>query len=343
MPVVVITGDEEFLRGEEMDAALARVKDAEILRLDADTESRELSAVLDELRMRSLFGGRKAVVIEGEKFLTANAESLASFIKKEMPKLEDVLLVVSADKVPSGIATAAKKSGEVKEVKKMYSTDYHTGRPSASSPFGVWVRQRAAKSGLQLDEEAVLRVIEASGENSRAAAGLLDTLSGRGGKKATAEDIDALMGGEGAAVPYRLEDAVLAGNLAEALDIADSAYRYGIVSFDKYTQSEGSVTGMLMRVLVQAVTNLTRLKEDSSEAAARTLRIFKPRYNRYTAALKRIKADELVKLLDDAFRAEFVFKSGIMGGKEMVEWLSARICGADVRSPESFGEILSRH
>ena len=343
MSVVVITGDEEFLRGEEMEAALAKAEGAEILRLNADTENRELSAVLDELRMRSLFSGRKAVVIEGEKFLSANAGSLASFIAKEMPKLKDVLLVVSADKVPAGIMTAAKKSGEVKEVKRMYSTDYHTGRPSASSPFGTWVRQKASKLGLKLDEEAVLSVIEASGENSRSAAGLLDTLADAGGKTVTAEKIYELMGGEGAALPYRLEDAVLAGNLAEALEITGCAYRCGIVFFDKFTQSGGNTTGMLMRVLVQAVTNLTRLKEDSSESAARALRIFKPRYSRYTAALRRLRPDELVRLLDDAFRAEFVFKSGIMGGREMVEWLSARICGADVRSPESFGEILSRH
>jgi len=341
MPITAVSGEDEFLRSEEVGKALESAGGAEVIRIDGDAEPVELSGVLDELRMRSLFTARKAVVIEGAKFLAQNAKQLADYILKESPALQDVVLVISAERVPAVVAKAAAKAGELREVRRMFATDYLTGQPSAGSPFGRWIAARARAMGMKLDAEAVVRAIEASGENTRAAAGLLDALALTGKGVKTAGDVEALSGSAGAAVPYRLEDAVLDADVAAALSLVDSAYRNGIQTFERHTQSEGTITAMLLRVLVQCTVNLVKLNEDASEEAAKAMRLHKARRGRYMAALKRLRG-MLHELLDDAFRAEFAFKAGVMGGREMIEWLAARLCGIRGRSPESFGEALAR-
>ncbi|MBN1809821.1 MAG: hypothetical protein JW909_12195 [Planctomycetes bacterium] len=342
MPAVVVKGSDEFLRSEAVEEAVNSAGGCELVRVDADVEKSELSAVLDELRMKSLFSGAKALVIEGEKFLGENAAAMAEFIRKEMPELKDSLLVISAEKVPAAVAAAARKGGRLVEVKKMYATDYNSGLPSAGSTFGRWLSARARSMGLKMDEEAVVRAIEAAGENSRSADGLLKALAAGGARKVSVEEIERISGGEGAAAPYRLEDAVLAGDISRAMSIVETAYRQGIQSFDRYTMSEGGITAILARVLVAAVLNLKKLSGDPSEENARSMRLYSSRFNRYRNALRRLDSRKIELLAEDAFRTEFAFKAGIMDGRDMVEWLAMRIAGVEARSPESFGEAPVR-
>jgi len=341
MPVVVITGNEEYLRSMAAAQALEEAAGAEVIKVDPDTDAVELSSVLDELRMKSLFSGAKSVLIEGDKFISANSDALAEFISKEMPALKGSLLVLSAEKVPAAIVKAAKKAGKVIEVKKLYATDYNSGRISAGSAFGRWLSNRARELGISMNSEAVICAIETSGENLRSADLLLTTLATGGKKTIAAEDVLNIGGGEGAASQYRLEDAVLEGRLGEALEIIDGAYRNGIQMFDKFTLAEGTVTALLTRVLVQAVLNLMKYYAAPGEAMAKSLRFFASRKNHYDAAVKRLSRERIERLLDCAFSTEFAFKAGLMDGRDMLEWLAAEIAGVDSRSPLSFGEIVT--
>jgi DNA polymerase III delta subunit len=340
---VLITGPEEFLRRRAEARAIADFGLAhdDIVSLDEDTShDLDIAQLLDELRTPGLFSSQKGVVIREAAHLLKE-KPLAKFVEKELPHLANVLLVVNAAKPPAALLKAFKKSGQVREFKRLYATDYNTGVISAHTPFGRWLREEAHGKDLRLDDEAVVRIIEASGQDAAQALELLEALSLDAPEGAvTIEQVEGLAGIPPGDASRYLERAALRRDLHEAMDVIERGYRDGIYRFGRYTHSGGSIAAAFLDALVLSALKLYRVKCGGVTVA--DAGVFRQIQDLYRQALSRLSPKDAEELLEAAFRAEWLFKAGLARGRDALVWLSAFFCGCEVPDPGSFGEILTR-
>jgi DNA polymerase III delta subunit len=304
--------------------------------------SRELDVarMLDELRTPGLFSRKKGVVLrEAGKLLKEKA--LVRFVKEEFTKLSDLLLVINCEKPPAALVKAVDKAGRTEQHKRLYATDYNTGALSARSKLGQWIRKEAGNFKLRLDDETVLSIIEASGQDPAQALELLEALSLTAAKaRVTPENVEALTGAKPADAALELERAVLGRDLGRAMRIINDGYREGIYRYGRYTHSTGSITAAFLDALVLASLYLYRMK--CGGLSAQEAGVFRQRQHVMESRAGSMSVNDSEYLLEAAFRAEWLFKAGLARGRDALTWLAARFCGQQVPDPGSYGEVLTR-
>lgn len=340
---LLITGPEEFLRRRAEAQALAEfgasANDVVVVD-DEKAHGLDVAQLLDELRTGGLFAPRKAVVLrEAGKLLAEPA--LARFIERELERQSHLLLIVNCEKPPAALAKALARHGAVQEFKRLWATDYRTGAISPRSPLGNWLRKEAEGRGLRLDDEAVIRVVEVSGQDAAQAlealeAAALTACAGR----ISAEQIDALAGVQPTDACAVLERCVLDYDIAGAGQIIEQAYRDGMYRFGRYTHSEGAMTGFFIDALMLAALTLYRMK--CGGLAAREAGAYRQKEAAYSKRAAGMKPEDAAELVEASFRAEWLFKAGLANGHDALVWLAGVFCGLKAPDPGAYGEVLTR-
>ncbi|MSR75926.1 MAG: hypothetical protein EXS14_10710 [Planctomycetes bacterium] len=235
----IVSGEETWFR----DAALVHLLSAlpegtEAERRDATSElGLDPAAFFDDLRMASLFGGERVIVLlRADKFLAEHGDAFARFMKAGGPLQR---LVLDGEKlIPKG-GKSAPATGPLKGLPSsvvMVSCDALFDAPFAGkgppwqSPLSRWVVQRASQRGRRMSLEDAYLLHRMVGTNLAEIDSELEKLSLRLGKRTDirAEDIEANCGSARLVPLYDLADAVVARNPRLALESSRILFERGL-------------------------------------------------------------------------------------------------------------------
>jgi len=126
---------------------------------------------------------------------------------------DTVLLLVARGKVPARLVKAVEKGGgEVREF-------------AAPKPWKLpqWVAERAAEAGLRLDQEAAKALVAIVGNGQQRLAREVEKLAiaAHPRMELSASEVEQLVAGETRAQVYELAEALVAGDVQRALDLAE--------------------------------------------------------------------------------------------------------------------------
>ena len=219
-PVYLISGDDD----PKIDAWRTRLRvraEAEhgpggLEVFDArETEPAEVAAALAALTFST--GTRYLLVDDAGAWKAGQLGPLTSALK-EMPP-DTVLVLVVRGKPVKQLAEAVKAaSGEAR--------DYAGPKPWE---LPKWVLARAQEEGLQLDQDTAKELVALVGGGTQRLAREIEklALALHPSTHVSPEDVAALSSGDGAPQAYELADALIAGDLARTLAIAEELETHG--------------------------------------------------------------------------------------------------------------------
>ena len=221
-PVIVVFGDEDFLRREAMIACRRWVvgDDASDFTLSehrGDTAS--LAEVLDELRTPPFLGETRLVIVEdADKFVTEHRGALERYVDAPSP-CGVLLLIVST--FPSN--TRLYKSVDAKGLA------IDAAAPKAWHVPAWCVRWAQERYGKSLDGAAAEWLVELAGTSLGQLDQALAKLAGYLGEETTIDAalVDQLVAGTRTETAFKLLDMVLEGQLAKAMELLDRQFISG--------------------------------------------------------------------------------------------------------------------
>ena len=173
-PLYLVTG-EAFLAEEALDRIRSESGTDPLseVSLDAGSSARE---ILEALETPSLLGGKRLVVINGaESLKKEQVEALTRYV--EAPAPSSVLVLISSGRIK--LADVAKKAGIVMQLE-----------PPRGRRLVSWVRERARRHSLKLDDKGAWALVDSVGTELRdldAALSQLATRLGTGAQAGAAE------------------------------------------------------------------------------------------------------------------------------------------------------------
>ena len=183
-----------------------------------DARSETPDAVAASLAALTFGGGTRYVMVDGvEAWKPAALEPLERELASPAP--DTVLVLVARGKAPDRLRKAVEDAdGELRE--------YEAPKPRA---LPRWVAERAAEEGLTLDAEAARTLVGVVGNNQQRLAREVEKLALLAHPKTslTAEQIRRLASGEAGGQGYDLADALVAGDLEQALRLAERLVEKG--------------------------------------------------------------------------------------------------------------------
>lgn len=210
-PVYATVGSDRFLRNQEIDSIVTRLRD-EIESLGpmrVEGSDAELAEVLDELRTMSLLGGKRLVIVDdADSFITAHRKALERYCEKAA---DQGCLILACNTLPKNtrLYKIINKCGTV------ISCD-----PPARRAMGGWITQWARERyGKQVTAPAVQALREHLGDSPGVLDAELAKLAAYVGERPqiTPADIDALTGQHREEKVFAVTDAMAAGDTAAAL------------------------------------------------------------------------------------------------------------------------------
>jgi len=231
LPFYVLVSSDEFLRRDwllQLRSEREKLKKGcDIISYGKEDRTLEPAEVFDELRMPSLFGGHKVLVIEpADDFVRRNGEHIISYMKRPSGS---ATLVLSMNGMPSdrNLLKALKKA------KSLISL----GAPRGGELIR-WVVERCSRYGKRIDSAAA----KALGDRIGDKVGLLDStikrLMEQVGDKAriTIEDVEGSVRDERVRARYELSAAIARGDKRGALASVQSLGKRRTAS-DVYRES----------------------------------------------------------------------------------------------------------
>jgi DNA polymerase-3 subunit delta len=297
-PVCVVFGDEPFLKRQ----VLARLRQSVLGGGEADYSlsafegpGAALDEVLQELATKAMFGGGKRLVVveDADEFVSRYRGQLEDYVARPKPTGVLVLLVASWP-ANTRLAKAVAASGLAIEC---------TAPPAAR--LARWVLAWAKDAhGASLEPAAAELLVEVVGSEM----GLLDqelaklAVTAQRGQKVSAELVRQVVGGWRAKTVWEMLDAVLDGNVSQALTQLDRLLLAG----EAPIAILGAVSASLRRLAAA-----TRLVLDGEAAGRRvTLRdalhqagagaYYLPKVERQLRRLGRHRGDQLYRWLLEA-------------------------------------------
>ena len=250
-PVVVLAGSERWFRDRGVEAILAKVlpdgdPGGAVVRIDGrQPDQRErIPGALDELRSTSLFSSGKVVVVEhpeGAPAMSGQGRKAAlTHLAHEAlaHPAQDAVLVLSTGKGVKGRESVSTKSlleagAWVVDCRALYDAPgpWERGAPAHDHELARFVAQRMSqvhRKRLSLeDAHAITRRV---GSDLAALDDALRSLALFAGAREaiTAEDVHATVGETREDPIWRLVDAVLDGERAQALDMLTATFERGL-------------------------------------------------------------------------------------------------------------------
>jgi len=210
--VILLAGDDDARREEALAALVAELPE-EVRATGVDRfDGGPLAAVLDAARTMPLLGGRRVVIARDPEGLVGGGEdareALLAWLAAPAPH---ALLVLVTRKVDRRLKV-------VREIERRGAVLLFE-RPRERE-MAAWIRERAAERGLRPTPGAVALLAEAVGTETGLAARELDKLAlvAPAGGKVDERLVAETLGPHRAAGAFTLEDALLAGRGAEALE-----------------------------------------------------------------------------------------------------------------------------
>lgn len=217
--LVLISGPEEVLAQRAIDGVLTTLRahdnDLDIVRLSAQDYD---PGALGVHASPSLFGGHTAIVVEGfeeaDDALVEDAHALVA----DLP--EGVSLVVRHRSGNRGkrVLDALKKSGRV-----ITAPAIKSDRDKAS-----FVQQEFRTARRQIEEEAVIALVQAVGKDVRELAGACAQLVRDTSGRVRVADVETYYGEKVETTGFKVADAALRGDTAEALRLLRHALAGGL-------------------------------------------------------------------------------------------------------------------
>ena len=219
-PAYLVCGEDDT----KIDAWRARVRkraEAEngpgaLEQFDARSDAPE--EVAASLAALTFAGGTRYVMVDGVEAWKPNVlEPLERELASPAP--ETVLVLVARGKAPEKLRKAVEKAGgELRE--------YEAPKPRA---LPRWAAERAQEQGLTLDADASRTLVSVVGNNQHRLAREVEKLALLAHPKTSlsAEQVQRLASGEAAGQGYDLADALVAGDLEQALRLAERLIEKG--------------------------------------------------------------------------------------------------------------------
>ena len=290
--VVLILGEDRFLAGEAVRAALegAGDGDGDVARYRGNEV--KLGAVLDEVRTPGFFGGGRTVLVEEADPLLdiEGLDALAAYAERPVG---DALLVVQAKKIDGRRAGAKKLKAAARVTEVSAPPEWK---------LSEWVSGQARRQhGLQAGRDAADALLERIGADLGALDRALDRLRIQIAPRDRLTAADVLSSTEDHRSPSLFEatNAVESGDLPKALAAVDAAFREGLrLRTDTVTEAQG-IALILLSQIHGAYRKLVRFhmlrRESNDEEAARGVGI-SPRAARFF--VNRAKGHRLEHLVE---------------------------------------------
>lgn len=284
-PVYLLAG-EAFL----VEEALERIRADEgtdplseiVFEPGADT-----AELVNALETPSLLGGKRLVVLRDAKDLSKDrAEALVSYL--ESPSPDSVLVLTASGR--SRLDAAARKAGAV-----------ITLEPPKGRRLAGWVRDRARRMELRLDDRGCWALIDSVGTDLRELDGALQQLATAFGPQAAvgASQVHEAFPRKADERVFVLTDAVGMRRLPEAT----TALRRLLEQGDEPLMIFGALTGHLRRLLT-----VRRLAERGTKAVAEALGLPAWRAERMADQARSYREDELAAALTVLAQADVDLK-----------------------------------
>ncbi len=220
-PVVLVVGEDGVAARRAIDTLVAALPEEERLTGVDRLDQAPLARVLDAARTRTLLGGRRVVVATEPQGLAGGSDAVEPFLAflERPPAHATLVLVVSrADR-------RLKVFKRLEEVGLVVDCPLPREREMAG-----WIAARASERGVRLSPAAVRALADAVGTGTTAADRELDKLallSGpeTEGKGIGIETVEELLAPGRAVGAFALEDALLAGDVSQAVEILSRRLR----------------------------------------------------------------------------------------------------------------------
>lgn len=175
-----------------------------------DGDEYELRVVIDAAQTPPFLTDKRVVV--GRSVSRFNADDLPALLAYLDNPLEssDLVLAEGGD---------GRMSKKITDAVKAAGTIIATAPPKKAGDRQTWIREHIKEAGLQIEPQAVSRLVDWLGEEPARLDGVLGTLRGAfgDGGKLTLDDIDPFLGEAGGVPPWDFTDAISDGQTAKAL------------------------------------------------------------------------------------------------------------------------------
>jgi len=247
--VVLLLGEEPFLRREEIRSLLDANPHLEVSRFVGDEAP--CGRVLDELRTPTLFGGARAVVVDDAGALLEGdaLRAVAAYAARPAP---GAMLLLSAPKL----------DGRLKGAKELRASARVVAcEPLREREVAGWIVRRAQRAhGLRVDAGAAESLRERIGEDlgllDAALQRLRDLVAPR--TRITEADVSESTEDHRSPVLFEAANALSAGDRGRALRATAAAFEEGVRVRQATVTDEGGIALILLGQLHQAYTKLLR-------------------------------------------------------------------------------------
>lgn len=293
-PLYLVASGEPLLLRDWLDAARQALREAgfeDLLNLQADAGF-DWDELREESDMLSLFSSRKCriVTLPTGKPGVAGGKLIQALCDEPSESDVYIFVVPQLDRQSRNAAwfKALDRAGEVVELKPVYDNQ-----------LAEWIQQRARSKGLTIDRASAEFLAERTEGNLLSADQELEKLSLRFGDQPGPdfETIEASVAQSARYSHFVLVDACLGGRAARAMKILHSL------------RAEGYATAQLRWALQAALEQLDQLKRDQQRGALsdrswQQLRIWRNKQRLYQAALARLGASQIERLLQSCAKLD---------------------------------------
>jgi DNA polymerase III delta subunit len=271
--VAVISGSETWFRDASLAHLLAALpKDIEVeVRDGAGEIPIDPPAFFDDLRMSSLFGGERVIVlVRADAFLKEHSDPFKRFMESGGPLQR--LILVGEELLPKRKGEGPKRGplasldddALLVSCDALYDTPFQGQGPAWKSPLSSWVVDRARFRNKRISMEDAWLLHRLTGNNLGEIEGLLDKLALRLGKRTSisADDIEASCAGTRLVPVFALADAAASRQLPLALESSAILFERGLVeSSGRITRDPQGITAAVVGALAMKLRRLGRVTE----------------------------------------------------------------------------------
>ncbi|GEM_PF-5686177 len=214
-PIYFFLGSEKFLKEE----AVSEIK--KVLEISPQntlrTNSKDCVSILAEASIPNIFSEPKVIILDfAEKFSGSELAALIEYSKTPPPQN---ILVIKLEKLPFPL----------QEVKNAFVVNFGN---AGKADLTDYVREKAAREGLTISQDAIRILIEMSNKNMLLVNKEIEKLSAYqyGSEKVVeVEDILNLLGFEKELNPYELSNAIIAKDGKKAIKIIEEMIKRGVL------------------------------------------------------------------------------------------------------------------
>lgn len=283
-------------------------------------EAPDVTAILDDLRTASLFGGDKLVVLRGAESLDGERREALLHTLERIPSKVTVLLLMEKLRKGSKLEKLLTKIGRIERFKAMYDRPgpWQRGAAEHDSELVRWVVDRAAERELRLAPPDAFVLVQRVGNHPARLDSELEKLSIAYDPGATVSRaaIDALAPDAQEFKAFDLSDAIVARDRKRALAMLDTMLRDGMVGSDSSRLVfPGAIAGMVIGALRSRFAMLlrarTRLEAGVPQKDVWTeLKVAPFLRDTFAAQVRVRETDELRDCLRNLLRFDLEMKGG---------------------------------